>query len=267
MTIQTTMNPNSQFSNFRTAIIATTRTRLEAAAEISDLLIEREGRVTVHYAPFEHLTPGARLAIVGITPGRTQMINAVIEAQRALKAGASDLEALRCAKLSGAFSGGLRANLIRMLDAVGANRYLGLNSCARVFDSSHAGLVHTTSVLRNPVFVDGANYNGTPAILRTAILRRQLEEVCARELNALQDALVLPLGPKVHEALRHLAERGLIDSARVLPAMPHPSGANNERIGYFLGTKPADLPSQKARPDELVAARNALREAFASFAR
>ncbi|MEG1681730.1 MAG: hypothetical protein RR326_16650, partial [Stenotrophomonas sp.] len=166
-------------------------------------------------------------------------------AQRALKEGASDAETLRRAKLTGAFSGGLRSNLVRMLDVVGANHYLGVESCACVFEPSHAHLVHTTSVLRNPVFVDGANYNGTPAMLSTPMLRRQLEEVCATEMNALGDALLLPLGPKVHEALNHLAMQGLIDGARVLPAMPHPSGANNERIGYFLGTKPADLPSQK----------------------
>lgn len=41
------------------------------------LLIDREGNLSVYYAPFEYVNPAARVVIVGITPGRTQMRNAL----------------------------------------------------------------------------------------------------------------------------------------------------------------------------------------------
>lgn len=63
------------------------------------------------------------------------------------------------------------------------------------------------------------------------------------------------------EALGFLADRGLIDRKRVLEGLPHPSGANAERIAYFLGRKNrADL-SVKTIPSKLDRAReNLLRQ-------
>ena len=71
-------------------------------------------------------------------------------------------------------------------------------------------------------------------------------------------ALWLPLGPKPTEALRHLVSRGVLPAARVLEGIPHPSGANAERIKFFLGQKlRADL-SSKTRPDLIDLARDTL---------
>lgn len=69
------------------------------------LLMEQAGGTTVYYAPFEFVNPVARITLVGITPGPTQMLNACSAARSALLAGANDADALRQAKLTGAFSG------------------------------------------------------------------------------------------------------------------------------------------------------------------
>ncbi len=54
----------------------------------------------------------------------------------------------------------------------------------------------------------------------------------------LPEALWLPLGPRPAAALRHLVTLGVLAPERVLEGMPHPSGANAERIKFFLGLKP-----------------------------
>ena len=51
------------------------------------LLIEREGPLSIYYAPFDYVNEHAKIVLVGITPGRQQMINALIEANRLLSAG------------------------------------------------------------------------------------------------------------------------------------------------------------------------------------
>lgn len=69
-------------------------------------------RIDVVYAPFEHVTPGARIVLVGLTPGRQQMGNALREARRALRRGLSEAEALAAAKVFASFSGPMRSNLV-----------------------------------------------------------------------------------------------------------------------------------------------------------
>ncbi len=48
-------------------------------------LIDSNGDMKIYYAPFEYTNPSARIVLVGITPGPTQMVNANNEARRALK--------------------------------------------------------------------------------------------------------------------------------------------------------------------------------------
>lgn len=40
------------------------------------LLMDASGDVKIYYAPFEYMNPSARIVLVGITPGPTQMVNA-----------------------------------------------------------------------------------------------------------------------------------------------------------------------------------------------
>lgn len=236
-----------------------------AGDTLERLTLESLGRLRVAWAPFEHTPGGARLAVVGITPGRQQAENALAAFAGARREGESLPEALRRAKLVGAFSGAMRANLVAMLDRVGAQRALGVTTCAELFDPAR-DRAHFTSALRYPVFLDGANYNGTPDPLATPMLRRLVETCLAEEARALPAALWLPLGPVAAAALRHLVVMGVLDRGRVLDGLPHPSGANGERIAYFLGRKPREALSRKTRPFDLDRAREELAARVARLA-
>jgi hypothetical protein len=209
------------------------------------LKIHGNGALSVCWAPFEYVAADARIVVLGITPGRQQAENALAAFKQALAVGMPLPEALRRAKLTGAFSGPMRANLVTMLDHIGAQRVLGVTTCTELFDPSR-DLAHLTSALRYPVFVNGENYNGTPDMLRTPILLRMVETYLAEEARSLPNTLWLPLGSKPAAALRHL------------DGLPHPSGANGERIAYFLGRKAREALSSKTQPDPIDAARDHL---------
>ncbi|RSU63270.1 hypothetical protein BRX36_16020 [Sphingomonas sp. S-NIH.Pt1_0416] len=212
------------------------------------------------YAPFDHVNRNARIAIVGMTPGRFQAVNALRTAQEALQAGQSVESAAEKAKVFASFSGEpMRGNLVRMLDLIGVADLLGLPSTASLW-GGNSELVHFTSALRYPVFVDGQNWSGQPDMVRTPPLRSWLETYTGTELSLLPEAVIVPLGPKVAAAMRHLAQRGMIDASRILDGLPHPSGANAERIAYFLGDKAAELCSTKTNTTVLDSARKALHE-------
>lgn len=81
------------------------------------LLMAQAGDVAVYFAPFDCVNPQARIVLVGITPGPTQMAMSLHAARDALAQGASALEAARIARQIGAFSGEpLRGNLPRQLE-------------------------------------------------------------------------------------------------------------------------------------------------------
>jgi hypothetical protein len=223
------------------------------------LKLAGDGNIRVCYVPFEYINPDARIVIVGITPGRTQLVNAIKEARRLLELGANANDVLVASKQTGAFSGPMRPNLTNLLDSVGLNRWLDIPSCKDLFGSS-AHLVHSTSILRNPVFVNGDNYNGTPNMTRHPFLREQLLTYFAEDAKVLRSAVFIPLGDKVAEALRFAADNGLLDHSRILDGLPHPSGANAERIAYFLGNKKRTALSAKTDPNKLDHAKRTLVE-------
>ena len=185
------------------------------------------------------------------------MLNALRECRRQLDAGADDQQVLKAAKQTGAFSGAMRPNLVALLNHVGLHQWLGISSCDALFGES-SSMVQTTSVLRNPVFVDGDNYNGTPNMITHPLLQKQLIDGFGQDAKALPDAVFIPLGDKVALALHFLADRGLIAKERILDGLPHPSGANAERIAYFLGNKERAALSSKTSADKLDQARAGL---------
>ena len=146
-----------------------------------------------------------------------------------------------------------------MLDHIGLQGALGLHSCADLFQSS-GELVHFTSALHYPVLVNGANYSGTPDFLHVKTLRDWLDRTLAEDARRLSRPLWIPLGPKPAKALRYLADRGVIDPIKILDGLPHPSGANAERIAYFLGRKARSALSVKTAPQAIEAAHDKLRE-------
>jgi hypothetical protein len=254
----------ASFADFRQQVLAADLDAIASPAQIPpEWLLARagargSGELSAHYIPFDYLNRAGRVVLVGISPGFVQWKNAVREAQRMLRAGAPDLETLRAAKYTGAFSGAIRPNLVALLDHVGLQRWLGIASCASLFGPD-AHLMHVTGVLRQPVFVDGRNYNGaSPNMLTTPLLQQQILEYFAPEAAALTEAVFVPMGPKVALALHWLAGRGVIDKRRILHGLPHPSGANAERVAYFLGRKDKAALSNRTNGDQIDADRTLL---------
>lgn len=253
------MDNNNRFAQFAAAIQTLNLDRIGQPSDIpASFLLGQDSPLTSHYIPFDYVNPSARLVLVGITPGFTQWKNAMREAQRQLAAGVSMDAAHLAAKRTGAFSGAMRPNLIALLDHIGLHRWLGLASCEELFGAA-AHLVQTTSILRHPVFVDGANYNGAPSMIRTPFLQQQIDRHFVEEAKSLGNAVFVPLGPKVSEGLDWLASRGVMPADRILHGLPHPSGANAERIAYFLGRKERSTLSAKTNAEKLDAVSQDLR--------
>lgn len=96
--------------------------------------------------------------------------------------------------------------------------------------------------------INGENYGGTPAITSTPFLNHQLESWFAKECLMLPNALFVPLGSKVSDSLWTLSKKGILKSDQILDGLPHPSGANAERIKYFLMKKSKDALSSRTNP-------------------
>jgi hypothetical protein len=221
------------------------------------LIIDRAGDGVVSYAPFEHLQTTARVVIVGITPGEQQTRNALVAARKHLLGGSDPAAALAAAKVFASFSGPMRSNLVAMFDHIGLNRWLGVETSASLW-TTDAAFVHFTSALRCPVFVGGRNYSGQPSMLTTPVLFNLLNTSLREEATMLNRAAWIPLGPKALVAVDWLVQQGILRRAQVLSGVPHPSGANAERIAYFLGRKKREVLSVKTDPVSLDTSRERL---------
>jgi hypothetical protein len=214
-------------------------------ALFAPLEISRADGIVVEYAPFDHIEKGAELVIVGLTPGRTQAANAIESLASSLRKGIAVVSALEIAKRTASFSGAMRNNLLAILDEIKLPQLFGRTSASEFFDE-HNALAHFTSTLRYPVYLEnGSNYSGTPDPLRHPELRRMIETYLAEEATALPNAVWIPVGTHAEAALLHLVKLGKIDRNRIVVGLPHPSGANAERIAYFLGRKDKSKLSAK----------------------
>ncbi|ASC69405.1 hypothetical protein XM38_033600 [Halomicronema hongdechloris C2206] len=195
--------------------------------------------LAVYDAPFGWGNQEARVALIGVTPGFTQMQILYRVVRRHLLLGASPEDACRLAKYEASFGGTMRGNLVRMLDELGVPELLEVASTADLFGSS-SHLLHTTSAVRYPTFLHGQNYTGSqPRLVRSAFLMRYVRDVLAPELSRLHAAVFVPLGKSVAEALELLETEQRIPAGRTLHGFPHPSGANGHRARQFEKGKPA----------------------------
>lgn len=215
-----------------------------------DLLLAHHGDLTIEYAPFDYVEANAKLAIVGLTPGRTQAEMALAEMSRHLRSGMTWEAASERAKRVASFGGAMRSNLLRLLDSIGLPSVFGMRAASDLF-SPDQRRVHYSSVLRYPVFVKDKNYSGQPAPLAHPLLREFVDTYFAAEVSALPGVVWLPLGGPAQDVLREMVHRGLTTQDRVLFGMPHPSGANSERIAYFTGNKSRSACSSKTNCDAL----------------
>lgn len=71
------------------------------------------------------------------------------------------------------------------------------------------------------------------------MLKKYITENFATELENLQDALIIPLGVNVSNALQYLSEQGMVAPGNILSGFPHPSGGNGHRHRQFAENKAA----------------------------
>lgn len=206
--------------------------------EKKDLLTEgflyaRDGKVEVFWAPFEFINKDAKVIILGITPGWTQMELAFNYVRRNINK-EDDQQLLSNAKNNASFGGTtMRKNLIDMLDGIGLHHYLNIAGCEQLFKEKHS-LLHTSSVLRYPVFIDGENYSGSsPKIFSQPIFMKMIDELLVPELKQVKNAVIIPTGKVVSDVLKYLVDEGKIEHKTILFNFPHPSGANGHRKDQY----------------------------------
>jgi hypothetical protein len=204
----------------------------------SDLLtatfqLEHHPALDIYYVPFELVNAQAQVMLVGITPGWTQMEVAYRVARDGLREGLPADVVLRRVEDTASFAGPMRTNLVLMLDGIGLASLLDIPSAAALF-SVRSDLIHTTSVLRFPVFVHGKNYTGSaPNLSQSPVLRPQIFGRFREEVQAASNALIIPLGDRVSEALQLLVHDRVVDEGRCLLGFPHPSPANGHRKARY----------------------------------
>jgi hypothetical protein len=245
---------NSQIQKYKSALL----NYANKAPFDPSLHMVTEADIEVYFSPFEWVNQDAKIVLVGMSPGSTQAHNANIAAHDAINAGKSLERVGRIAKETGSFSGALRNNLVAMLDSIGVSKKLGIESAMSLFDKD-ASLLHSTSVFRYPSLLKGKPISSAKYGLKRPLLKDMIDTCLARECELLsKDTLYVPLGQGVDEVLSYLAKKGVISSTQILIGLPHPSGANAERINYFLGRKARDKLSAKTNPDKLDLAKRAL---------
>ncbi|UTE72086.1 hypothetical protein M1I95_17755 [Rossellomorea marisflavi] len=73
--------------------------------------------------------------------------------------------------------------------------------------------------------------------MKTDLLRDYILQSFPKEMEHMDNPLIVPLGVNVSKALAYLSEQGLIDAACILDSFPHPSGGNGHRHRQFAGNK------------------------------
>jgi hypothetical protein len=190
-------------------------------------LIAKKDNIKIYYAPFDYINPKAKIMIAGITPGLQQMLQSyeVINQGKSLKK-VKDLSS---------FKGSMRTGLIKYLDELEVNKKLKIKSCESLFNKNSKYL-HTTSLVKYPVFDKGKNYSGAN-ILKKKILIEFIEKNFLKELKTLKKAIIIPLGNTVSSTIEYLNNKYDLKLACFLKGFPHPSGANARKNIQFKENK------------------------------
>ena len=190
-------------------------------------LLEKEKNIEIYYAPFDYINSKAKIVIVGITPGLQQMLQSyeVINQGKSLKE-VKDLSS---------FKGSMRTGLIKYLDELKINDILKIKSSESLFNKNSRYL-HTTSLVKYPVFDKGKNYSGAN-ILKKKILLDFIEKNFLEELKTLKKSIIIPLGNTVSSTIEYLNNKYNLKLACFLKGFPHPSGANARKNIQFKENK------------------------------
>jgi len=192
-----------------------------------NFLIKREDNIEVYYAPFDYINSKAKIMIVGITPGLQQMLKSF----EAINEGRS----LKEVKDLSSFKGSMRATLIKYLDELNINKKLRINSCESLFNINSKYL-HSTSLIKYPVFDKGKNYSGSN-LLKKKILLDFLEAHFVKELKKLDKTIIVPLGNTVSSTIDYLNNEFKLNLKCFLKGFPHPSGLNVRKDIQFKENK------------------------------
>ena len=192
-----------------------------------EFLIKKDGNIEIYYAPFDYINTKAKIVIVGITPGLQQMLQSyeVINQGKSLKE-VKDLSS---------FKGSMRTGLIKYLDELKINDILKIKSCESLFNKNSRYL-HTTSLVKYPVFDKGKNYSGAN-ILKKKILLDFIEKNFLEELKTLEKSIIIPLGNTVSSTIEYLNNKYNLKLRCFLKGFPHPSGANARKNIQFKENK------------------------------
>lgn len=227
------------FSRFKDTI---TRFGVDAAT-MPGVVVQRDAGHYLVYTPFEGVNPHARLCLVGITPGPTQVIDAY-GCIRSLAIRAEDPADFEKIKRYATFSGSaVRPNLVKLLDGTGVTDLMGLESGQQLWEDAGAHLLHATSVVPHAAFSQrGSPFNGSFAeVLKSKAMRSSFEKDFVPSLQQLPaDCLFIGLGPTPHEALKWCVQRKLIPEGNILGSFPHPSGNGGSQTDLYLGLRSMD---------------------------
>jgi len=192
-----------------------------------NFLIKREDNIEIYYAPFDYINSKAKIMIVGITPGLQQMLQSF----EAVNEGRS----LKEVKDLSSFKGSMRTTLIKYLDALNINKKLKIKSCESLFNKNSKYL-HSTSLIKYPVFDKGRNYSGS-GLLKKKILLDFLEAHFVKELKKLDKTIIVPLGNTVSSTIDYLNNEFKLNLKCFLKGFPHPSGLNVRKDIQFKENK------------------------------
>ena len=192
-----------------------------------NFLIKREDNIEIYYAPFDYINSKAKIMIVGITPGLQQMLQSF----EAVNEGRS----LKEVKDLSSFKGSMRTTLIKYLDALNINKKLKIKSCESLFNINSKYL-HSTSLIKYPVFDKGRNYSGS-GLLKKKILLDFLEAHFVKELKKLDKTIIIPLGNTVSSTIDYLNNEFKLNLKCFLKGFPHPSGLNVRKDIQFKENK------------------------------
>ena len=192
-----------------------------------NFLIKREDNIEIYYAPFDYINSKAKIMIVGITPGLQQMLQSF----EAVNEGRS----LKEVKDLSSFKGSMRTTLIKYLDALNINKKLKIKSCESLFNINSKYL-HSTSLIKYPVFDKGRNYSGS-GLLKKKILLDFLEAHFVKELKKLDKTVIVPLGNTVSSTIDYLNNEFKLNLKCFLKGFPHPSGLNVRKDIQFRENK------------------------------
>ncbi|WP_413465994.1 uracil-DNA glycosylase family protein [Metabacillus litoralis] len=201
-----------------------------------EFLIEKEGQLRMYYSPHnEYVNTSAKVFIIGITPGWVQMKEAFTQLLKSINLQHTMKQALKEAKEAASFSGTMRKNLIDMLDQCSVNEVSQTKSTISLFHEKRH-LLHTTSIIKYPVFYQNKNYTGhKPSIKSSPLLSSYAFHEFSKELEQIQSpALIIPLGKTVEHIIKELLSEGKHIHHTYLHGFPHPSGANGHRKKQFL---------------------------------